>query len=281
MADEQQAPEVTSQPAAPAPASPEPTSAPDAPAAQEGASPDAEKPAEPKPETKPERLLSQEEVNRIVRRERRAAEDRAYTRARLEAENERLRAQLGQPRGDTPNATPGNGEKPKPDQFKDWDTYQEALTDWKVDQKLTAAFQGTRKQAETAVREEYAQTVRTKLAEGVERYDDFEEALTSPGVVFTDAMVDAVINTSAPADVAYFLGTHPKESQRIGALSLAGQVLAIRELADKLAKPSEPTKAPDPIKPTSGSGGATATLVSTQNSYKDWVKLRNRELGRT
>ena len=276
------APEST-QPVSTAPA-PEPQATPSAPESTAG--PDSAAPApdaaapEPKPEAKPEpRLLSQDEVNRIVRRERRAAEDRAYQRARLEAENERLRAQLGQPRGDQPNATQGTGERPRPDQFKDWDSYQEAFTDWKVEQKLAGLAERGTKEKEQTSQAEYAQTVRSKLAEGADKYDDFEEVIGAPDVAFTGPMVDALIRTAAPADVAYHLGQNPKESQRIARLPLAEQVFAIRELADKLAKPPAPTKAPEPIKPNSGNAaGVEPSLDAVAGNYKEWKRLRERQL---
>ncbi|MDQ5979358.1 MAG: hypothetical protein QG602_2332 [Verrucomicrobiota bacterium] len=276
------APEST-QIAAPA-AAPEPAATPSAPESTAG--PDSAAPApdaaapEPKPEAKPEpRLLSQDEVNRIVRRERRAAEDRAYQRARLEAENEQLRQQLGKPRGDQPNATQGTGERPRADQFKDWDSYQEALTDWKVDQKLAGLAEKGTKAREQTSKAEYAQEVTSKLADGLDKYDDFESVVGAPDVAFTDAMVDALIRTKAPADVAYHLGQNPKESQRIARLPLAEQVFAIRDLADKLTQPPAPTKAPEPIKPNSGNAaGVEPSLDAVAGNYKEWKRLRERQL---
>lgn len=276
------APEST-QPVSTAPA-PEPQATPSAPESTAG--PDSAAPApdaaapEPKPEAKPEpRLLSQDEVNRIVRRERRAAEDRAYQRARLEAENEWLRKQVGQPRGDQPNATQGTGERPRPDQFKDWDSYQEAFTDWKVEQKLAGLAEKGTQQKEQAGRAEYAQTVRSKLEEGAAKFEDFEEVVTGPDVAFTDPMIDALMYTPNPADVAYHLGQNPKESQRIARLSTAAQAFAIRELADKLAKPPAPTKAPEPIKPNSGNAaGVEPSLDAVAGNYKEWKRLRERQL---
>lgn len=277
------APEST-QPVSTAPA-PEPTATPSAPESTAGPesaapAPDAAAP-EPKPEAKPEpRLLSQDEVNRIVRRERRAAEDRAYQRARLEAENEQLRQQLGKPRGDQPNATQGTGDaEPTPDQFKDWDAYSRAFVRWEVRQTLREQSQGQQKEKEQAGRAEYAQTVRSKLEEGAAKFEDFEEVVTGPDVAFTDPMIDALMYTPNPADVAYHLGQNPKESQRIARLSTAAQAFAIRELADKLAKPPAPTKAPEPIKPNSGNAaGVEPSLEAVAGNYKEWKRLRERQL---
>lgn len=266
-------------PAAPAPATPE-ASTPEPSAAPEGAPPEGEQ--APKPEEPPKpRLFTQEELNRAARRERKAAEARAYERARLELENQQLREALGQPRGNQPT-NQGTGERPRPENFKDWDAYNEALVDWKVDQRESKKAEAAKKERSSESFNSYANEVRQTLAKGSEQYEDFEEAITAPGVVFTDAMVDAVIRTEKPADVAYYLGTHPEESQRIGALPLAAQVREIDKIAATLAKPPAPSKAPEPIKPNAGSAaGVEQTLESTANNYQDWLKVRRRQLAQT
>lgn len=267
-------------PVAPPPADPsQSASGTESPAGSEAAPPSEAGNAEPKPETKPERLLSQDEVNRIVRRERRAAEDRAYSRALKDAEIERLRAEVAAARGETPNAQKGNGERPRPENFKDWDAYNEALVEWKFDERIKKASEGQQRQQVVAKSAEYAETVKSKLAAGEEKYEDFLDAISAPGVVFTDPMVDALLETASPHDVAYFLGTHPKESQRIGALSPAAQVREIDKIAATLTKPPAPTSAPAPIKPNAGSGGVDKTL-ETAGNYKEWLKVRERQLAK-
>lgn len=263
--------------AAPAPAPEAAASTPEPSAAPEGAPPEGEQ--APKPEEPPKpRLFTQEELNRAARRERKAAEARAYERARLELENQQLREALGQPRGDKPT-NQGTGERPRPENFKDWDAYNEALVDWKVDQRESKKAEAAKKERSSESFEKYANEVRSTLLKEAELYEDFEERITAPGVVFTDAMVDALIRTEKPAAVAIFLADHPQESQRIGSLPLAAQVREIDKIAATLAKPPAPSKAPEPIKPNAGNAaGVEQTLESTANNYQDWLKVRNRQL---
>lgn len=266
--------------AAPAPATPE-ASTPEPSAAPEGAPPEGEQ--APKPEETPkQRLFTQEELNRAARRERKAAEARAYERARLELENQRLREQLGQPRGDQPTNQGAGDAEPRPEDFKDYGAYTRAIVRWEIQQEAQQAAKAAKSVKSAESFNSYANEVRQTLAKGSEQYEDFEEAITAPGVVFTDAMVDAVIRTEKPADVAYYLGTHPEESQRIGALPLAAQVREIDKIAATLAKPPAPSKAPEPIKPNAGTAASVEqTLESTANNYQDWLKVRRRQLAQT
>lgn len=237
---------------------------------------------EESPETKPERLLSQEEVNRIVRKERLAAERRAYTRARLEAENERLRDEVAKARGESPTK-PKDG-KPDPKDYQDWDAYNDAYVEWKVERKLEERAKVSREQGEQAQdhahRSEYAAKVQERLAAGDDKYEDFREVITAPGVRFTEAMVDALLATDIPEVVAYTIASNPAESRRIASLPLAKQVLEITSLADKLSKPSQTTKAPEPIKPNASAGSVAKALEETTD-IDEWMKKRNRELKRT
>jgi len=266
--------------AAPAPAPEAAASTPEPTAAPEGAPPEGEQ--APKPEESPKpRLFTQEELNRAARRERKAAEARTYERVRLEMENQQLRQQLGQQRGDKPTDQ-GTGERPRPENFKDWDAYNEALVDWKVDQRERSKAEAVRVERSTESFDKYASEVRSTLLKEAELYEDFEERITAPGVVFTDAMVDALIRTEKPAAVAIFLADHPQESQRIGALPLAAQVREIDKIAATITKPPAPSKAPEPIKPNAGSAaGVEQTLESTANNYQDWLKVRRRQLAQT
>ena len=206
----------------------------------------------------------------------------------LRVENEVLRRRVGDPRDPqaaSPSSAQGNGEKPRPDGFKDWDSYQEALTDWKVDQKLKALSDGQRQHQEQQSSAEYAHVVRSKMLEGADKYEDFEEIVTSPDVRITQPMVEAMVDLEVegvrPCDIAFYLGENPAESQRVAGLSRAKQILEIEKIAQKLVKPPEPTKAPDPIKPNSGSAAAVEkSAAEVAGDYKQWLKRRNRELGR-
>lgn len=276
--------------AAPAPTGAPPTAADTAtPAHGATAAPDAQPDGDGNPQepsAQPDKTFSRDDIRRIVARET-AKERRRFEReVDLRVQNEILRAQLegriAQPQAGDARSAQGPGERPRPENFKDWDAYSEALVDWKIEQRTKEqAARAQQGQAQDAF-SQYANEVRSTLAKDAEAYEDFEEVITAPGVVFTDAMVDAVIRTAKPAAVAYYIGQHPAESRRIGALPLAMQVLEVQKIAESLTKPPAPSKAPEPIKPNAGSAAAVEpTLDSTANNYQDWLKVRRRQLGQT
>ena len=257
------------------------------PAPDTTAAPDAQPPqaGEPKPDAKPERTFTQRELDEIVNKARakesRRAERISYERARREIAESELQRLRQQPttRADATQA-PGNGEKPRPENFKDWDAYNEALVDWKYDQRARSAFEATQRDHAGAKEAKFAEAVQAGMAKGAEEFDDFEDVISAPGVAFTDAMVSALLKTNAPHKVAYNLASNPQETRRIASLDVADQVLEIKKFSDSLMKPPEPTKAPAPIRPGKAEGGVSVTTDNASN-YKDWLKARNRELGRT
>ena len=230
---------------------------------------------ESKPEAKPEpRQLSQDEVNRIVRKERLAAEKRAYDRARVELENERLRSENERLRG--PQGQQSEGE-PTPEQFKDWDSYNRALVRWEIKQAQQGEVKQTQVQSEQAEFQRAAQAVQQKIgAPGSEKYDDFVDVVSAPGVAITGPMLNAMYETDVGPDVAYHLGLHPEESRRIAGLSIAGQIREIDKIASTLKAPPKVTKVPAPIEPTGGK--SSVEKDPNDMSYAEFVKWRRNSL---
>lgn len=256
------------------------------PAPGASAAPDAQ-PAEggdTKPDAAPERTFTQSELDRIVdrarRKESRRAEAMAYERARREAAEERLRElEQGGPDRGRPDAR-APGEEPRQEDFKDWDSYNRAVIRWELEQTRRQEAESAQHRRSSQEQAEYARSVQEAMAGGVEKYDDFEARIGARGVVFTPTMVDALLITDAPADVAYNLAASPAETQRIASLPRAKQVLAVKEFAESLTKPPAPTKAPEPITPNKSDGGSAKTIESVADNYDEWLKLRNRQLGR-
>lgn len=255
------------------------TPASDAPAAEGSAKPEGDTPAgEPnKPATT--RTFTQEDFDRVVTRERAKAERRAerigYERAMREAAERQL-TQRTAPEPDAPARAQG---RPTPDQFKDWDAYNEAVIKFEVANTLKVEREQAGKAREAAEQAKKAESVRASLAKGLEKYEDFEEVALSHFPV-TEVMGETMLDLGdAGNDVLYFLGQNHAEAARIANLSTRQQVLAIENIATQLKAPPKPTTAPAPIVPNSGSGGTTYT-VDNAPDYKTWVAARNRQLGR-
>lgn len=255
------------------------TPAPDAPAAEGSAKPDGDQPSgEPnKPATT--RTFTQEDFDRVVTRERAKAERRAerlgYERAMREAAERQLQPRTA-PEPEAPARAQG---RPTPDQFKDWDAYNEAVIKYEVANTLKVEREAAKAERERAEYAKQAEVVRAKLAKGVEKYDDFEEVVLGDFPV-TELMGKTILHLGDVGnDVLYYLGTHRAEADRISRLDDPEQAFAIKDLATQLKAPPKPTTAPAPIVPNSGSGGTTYT-VDNAPDYKTWVAARNRQLGR-
>ena len=83
-------------------------------------------------------------------------------------------------------------------------------------------------------------------------------------------------------DIAYHLGSHPKEAQRIAALSPLSQIREIGKLEAKLlaepAKPKAPSKAPAPITPLTGVAQVATEVPSEQDDMATWIKKRQKQV---
>lgn len=269
------APEAAAPPAEAVSAQP----APDAPAASADAKPEGDA-AEGGTKPATQRTFTQEDIERIVTRERAKAERRAerlgYERARREV----AESQLQQRTATEPNAPARAQGRPTPDQFKDWDAYNEAVIKYEVAQTLRAEREAASRARMEAEAAKQAETVRAKLAKGAEKYEDFEEVAMGDFPV-TQVMGETILDLGdAGNDVLYFLGTHQAEATRIASLTVRQQVLEIEKIAAQLKAPPKPTTAPAPIKPNAGTGSVTPTLESTADNYQDWLKVRNGQLGR-
>jgi len=153
--------------------------------------------------------------------------------------------------------------KPKVDDYENWEDFNEALTDWKVDRKLEAIEQ--QKSQKEAVRSQQSESERinekqTELLESGERkYDDFEDVVKSDNTVYSRAAYLSILESDQSADIVYYLAKNQDDAKRIAALPAYAQAKEIGKLEDKLSakKPVKTSSAPKPIEPI-GSGTASA-----------------------
>ncbi len=98
------------------------------------------------------------------------------------------------------------------------------------------------------------------------KYDDFEQVAYNPKLAITDAMAETIRVSEIGPDVAYYLGSNPKEAQRISQMSTLGQAKEIGRIEARLA--SDPpvkrtTSAPAPISPVTARSSGTASYDTT------------------
>lgn len=244
----------------------------------ESAAPSEESTAEPeqesKPEDKAEKTFTQSELDEIVRK-RLAKESRRITKlAEAEAENRMLRQQIESRQAPQPDTS----GKPQPSQFQDYESFVEALTEWKTDQKLASIRQETLAQQQAREARERAEQVHKKLSSAADKYEDFEEVALDPSVPISQHMAEAIAESDMGGDLAYYLGTHRTEAEKISRMSPVQQV---RELVKLEAKLSEPpvvkSSAPKPISPI-GTNKAPTTGLNDDLPVDEWLKRREAEV---
>lgn len=231
--------------------------APEATAAPESAQ-NAPEVAENQPEQTPEeKKFTQAEIDAMISK-RLAREQRKWEREQ--------QAKLAQPQAPK--------EVPPIEHFETPDAYAEALAVRKAEE-LLAQREFQKQQA--AIEDAYHE----REEEARAKYDDFEQVAYNPQLRVTDVMAETIRASEIGPDLAYWLGTNPKEADRISRLSPLLQAREIGKIEAKLGtnpfvKPT--TSAPAPISPvtarTSGSPSYDTTDPrSTKTmSTSDWIE---------
>jgi len=172
-----------------------------------------------------------------------------------------------------PKAPAALAEPVSQDKFESVEAYAEALATQKAEQLLQ---QRELERQQAAVVESYHE----KEEQAREKYDDFEQVAYNPSLKISTVMAQTIQASEIGPDIAYFLGSNPKEADRISRLSPFLQAKEIGKIEAKVAA-SPPTKkpssAPAPIQPVAArASGAPAYDTTDPRSIKamstsDWI----------
>ena len=201
-------------------------------------------------ETQPAKTFSQEELDAAIGK-RLAREQRKWEReqANRQSEQQVMRA--------APTASV--------DQFESPEAYAEALAYQKAEE-LIAKREAAKQQS--AVLESYHDLEE----EARSKYDDFEQVAYNPKLPVTNVMAETIQSSEIGPELAYYLGSNPKEAERISRMSPLSQAKEIGKIEAKLvsAPPvKKTTSAPAPISPvTARSSGAPALDTTDPRSIK-------------
>jgi len=119
-----------------------------------------------------------------------------------------------------------------------------------------------------------------KAERGAEKYDDWHEKVgeLQPTAPFVAALMEA----DNGDDIAHYLGSNPKEAERIAKLPPLAQVREIGKLEAKLLatppKAAAPSKAPAPIAPLKGTGNTASAAPSEEDSIGEWIQKRQKQV---
>ena len=214
---------------------------------------------EPTPTEAP-KTFTQEELDAIVGK-RLAREQRKWEREQAQ----KIKA--------TPPAPPP--EPLKPDNFADAQAYADALAERKA-QELLAKREAEAERAATL------EAYQDREEEARNKYDDFEQVAYNPKLPVTETMAQTIQASEIGPDVIYYLGSNPKEAERIARLSPLLQAREIGRIEAKIASnpPAKKTStAPAPIAPVTArtASGTPAYDTTDPRSVKnmsttEWIE---------
>ena len=226
--------------------------------------------AEQSNETPEEKKFSQAELDAMIGK-RLAREQRKWEREQ-QAKQAEMQAKARVP-----------AELPPADQFESPEAYAEALAEKRA-QELIAQRETAKRQAE--IMEAY----HDKEEEVRGKYDDFDQVAYNPQLPITDVMAETIRASEIGPELAYHLGSNPKEAERIARLSPFLQAKEIGKIEAKLAD-APPVKksssAPEPIKPVSARVSNTGIVDTTDPratktmSTSEWIHAeRKRQIAK-
>jgi len=196
------------------------------------------------PEVEAPKTFSQEELDAAIGK-RLAREQRKWERdqAQRQVETQVLRAPATQ----------------SVDQFESPEAYADALAYQKAEE-LIAKREAAKHQSQ--VLESYQE--REEAAR--DKYDDFEQVAYNPKLSITNVMAETIQSSDIGPELAYYLGSNPKDADRIARLTPLGQAKEIGKIEAKLA--AEPpmkrtTSAPAPISPVTARASGSSTQDTT------------------
>ena len=219
------------------------------------------------PEQQEEKKFSQAELDAMIGK-RLAREQRKWEREQ-QAKLAEMQAKQSVPK-----------ELPPADQFESPEAYAEALAVKKAEELLR---QRELQKQQAAVEDAYAE----REEEARAKYDDFEQVAYNPQLRVTDVMAETIKASDIGPDLAYWLGSNPKEADRISRLSPLLQAREIGKIEAKLsAEPvqKKTSSAPAPITPVTARAvnpGVVDTTDprSTQTmSTSDWIEADRRRM---
>lgn len=116
------------------------------------------------------------------------------------------------------------------------------------------------------------------LDDASEKYADFDDVVRSSSVPFTQDMAEIMAISPNPGDFAYYLGSNPKEVQRLAKLPSLQMLKEMNKHMVSMANKNVMSKAPEPVK------GVEPSLSKPGSSFKnltyEQMKAAKREQSR-
>ena len=160
----------------------------------------------------------------------------------------------------------------------DEERYLQAMVDWRLEQREAA--ERRRREADEQQRAaqqfqaEFATRAQRIMAEGRERYPDFEAAVSAvPGDIFDLPTALAISETEYPVEIAYHLAKNLDEAKRIASLPPIKKAVELGKLEARIANAAKKTTQAPPPPKTLG-GKEPGVVRESELPMEEWLKLR-------
>jgi len=254
---------------------------------KKGAEPNAQD-GQPQPKKKP--LI--EELVRTRHERNEARTENAQLRAELSELRDQMQAAQAMPAPKEPDP------KPQRSEFVSDDDYQEALTDWKVDQKLAERQREEQQARITAAQQQLADNWDRRREAVKTEIPDWHEVVSASEIDLPNPIYTAIVESDLGPQITYYLAKNPDEARLLRGMSLTSAIRMLGKLEDRLAaekvpapaakkdepKPAaqaatvapEKSKAPPPIDPLSDASSPVEKPAS-QMTYAEYKAKRQQE----
>lgn len=161
-----------------------------------------------------------------------------------------------------------------PEQFNSYEDYAEALAERKAEE-LVAKREAAKQQE--ALFEQYYEREETAR----DKYDDFDQVAYNESLPVTEIMAQSIQASDIGPDVLYWLGSNPKEAERISRLNPILQAKEIGKVeASLMSNPPvrKTSTAPAPIAPVTARASGTPAYDTTDPrstksmSTSEWIE---------
>lgn len=192
--------------------------------------------------------------------EKRAIEQRAQL---LEQELAALKAKI------PPEPTPEAG-KPQRDKFTTDEAYWEAMTDWRVDQKLAKKAQDDAAAAAERRQAEILETASARIATAIKLVPDYVEVTEAVDTPVPPVVAGYMQKSEMFAELGYHLAKNPDLLAKIAKLPPDEQLVTIGKIESTLkpfgsSKTDDDSKANDGAKPSKSTNGQQKTAVPSED----------------
>lgn len=235
--------------------------------------PDSEPDSEPS-EPQKAKKSAQQRINEITKARHEAEREAAYWRGIAEGttpKNQRAPEQSSREQAAKPNLA----------DFTDYETYIEALTDWKTTQKVAEAQRQQQFNQEQQHRQQEAKEMARTWSERQEAVratiPDYEEVLGNSDLIVTPVVTDILLTSDRGPEVAYHLAKNPALTAKLNGMAPLVAAREIGRIEAALGKSSitlTQKPVPAPVSPSRASMTTTKDLAKMDHEQYRSIRAK-------